>query len=130
MRELLEIWRQGGAVMPPLALCHVALWWAIGERAWTLRGRPADVLELDRHSGLIRTLATVAPLLGLLGTVGGMIETFDALATMTLFRSSGGVAGGISEALVSTQVGLVVALPGLIAGRLLDRRADRLRGAS
>ena len=56
-----------------------------------------------------------------------MIETFDSLASMSLFRGSGGVAGGISEALVSTQMGLAVAIPGMLVGRLLDRRATRIR---
>lgn len=77
---------------------------------------------LHRHAVLVRTLVVIAPLLGLLGTVSGMIETFDSLASMTLHTGgNGGVAGGISEALVSTELGLLVAIPGLLIGRLLDR---------
>jgi biopolymer transport protein ExbB len=77
---------------------------------------------LHRHAVLVRTLVVIAPLLGLLGTVSGMIETFDSLASMTLHSGgNGGVAGGISEALVSTELGLLVAIPGLLIGRLLDR---------
>jgi len=75
----------------------------------------------------VRVLVAVAPLLGLLGTVTGMIETFASLADMTLFSRTGGIAGGISEALVSTQLGLVVAIPGLLAGRVLDQREAELR---
>ena len=79
--------------------------------------------ELGRYATLITVIVMIAPLLGLLGTVSGMIETFDSLGTNTLVsRSGGGVAGGISEALFSTQLGLMVAIPGLIAGRLLDRK--------
>ena len=63
----------------------------------------------------------VAPLAGLLGTVAGMIETFDSLGSMSLFSQSGGVAGGISQALISTQMGLAVAIPGLLAGRILRK---------
>ncbi|MEC8423819.1 MAG: MotA/TolQ/ExbB proton channel family protein, partial [Myxococcota bacterium] len=62
------------------------------------------------------------PLLGLLGTVTGMIETFRSLGKMELFTQGGGVAGGIGEALLTTQMGLAVSVPGLIVGRLLDRR--------
>ena len=68
----------------------------------------------------------VAPLLGLLGTVTGMIETFDSLGTMTLYSQSGGIAGGISQALISTQMGLAVAIPGLVVGRILDRRQRQI----
>ena len=54
-----------------------------------------------------------------------MIETFDSLGDMTLFSQSGGIAGGISQALFSTQMGLCVAIPGVVVGRLLDRRQHR-----
>lgn len=80
-----------------------------------------------RYRNLINTVVMVAPLLGLLGTVVGMIETFDSLGDMSLFAQSGGIAGGISQALVTTQLGLAVAIPGLIIGRMLDRRAAQLR---
>ncbi|NKI33651.1 MotA/TolQ/ExbB proton channel family protein [Wenzhouxiangella sp. XN79A] len=80
-----------------------------------------------RFHKLILTIVTVAPLLGLLGTVSGMIETFDSLADMSLFSQSGGIAGGISQALFTTQMGLAVAIPGLVVGGLLDRKALHLR---
>ncbi len=80
-----------------------------------------------RFGKLIFTIVAVAPLMGLLGTVSGMIETFDSLADMSLFSQSGGIAGGISQALFTTQMGLAVAIPGLIVGGLLDRRAMQLR---
>ncbi len=75
---------------------------------------------------LIKSIVAAAPLLGLLGTVIGMIETFDSLGDMSLFSQSGGIAGGISQALFTTQMGLAVALPGLVAGRILDRRQSLL----
>jgi biopolymer transport protein ExbB len=77
---------------------------------------------INKYSIVIRSVVIVSPLLGLLGTVGGMIETFDSLGDMSLFSQSGGIAGGISQALFTTQMGLAVALPGLIIGRVLDRR--------
>lgn len=83
--------------------------------------------SLSRFGTLARSVVIVAPLAGLLGTVSGMIETFDALADMTLFSQSGGIAGGISQALISTQMGLAVAIPGLLLGRVLARREEALR---
>ncbi len=77
-------------------------------------------LEASKYSSLIKAIVFIAPLLGLLGTVGGMIETFDSLGDKSLFSSSGGIAGGISQALLTTQMGLIVAIPGLFAGRYLD----------
>lgn len=80
--------------------------------------------QLKKYRKTIVTIVMVAPLIGLLGTVVGMIETFDSLASMTLFSQSGGIAGGISQALFTTQLGLVVAVPGLIIGRMIDRNAN------
>lgn len=96
-----------------------------------LRERLDDALfpleeEMNKFSLLIKVVVVIAPLAGLLGTVTGMIETFDSLADMTLFSSSGGIAGGISQALISTQMGLIVAIPGLLAGQMLWRRQETL----
>lgn len=77
---------------------------------------------LKKYKVLIKVIVVVAPLAGLLGTVIGMIETFDSMASMSLFSQTGGIAGGISQALFTTQFGLVVAVPGLVVGRLLDRK--------
>lgn len=84
------------------------------------------LVELKRFKTTIRTIVAVAPLIGLLGTVVGMIETFDSLASAELFSQSGGIAGGISQALFTTQLGLVVAVPGLIIGRILDKKASTM----
>jgi len=78
--------------------------------------------EISRYRMLIRSLVTVAPLLGLLGTVDGMIETFDSLGDMALFTQSGGIAGGISRALFTTQMGLAISIPGLLLGRIIERK--------
>lgn len=78
--------------------------------------------QMSRFDVLVKSVVMVAPLTGLLGTVTGMIETFDSLADMSLFSQSGGIAGGISQALITTQMGLAVAIPGLIFGRVLDRK--------
>ena len=78
--------------------------------------------DLKRFSRLTVTLVEVAPVLGILGTVTGMIETFDSLQEMKLFTQSGGIAGGISQALFTTQMGLVVAIPGLVVHGMLRKR--------
>lgn len=78
--------------------------------------------HLERFLGALAVTATVSPLLGLLGTVSGMITTFSL---MTLFGAGdpAAVSGGISEALVTTEMGLVVAIPALIMHALLTRKA-------
>ena len=83
-------------------------------------------VEITKYSTLIKTIVAIAPLIGLLGTVIGMIETFDSLADAALFSQSGGIAGGISQAMFTTQLGLVVAVPGLIIGNILQRKADKM----
>lgn len=82
--------------------------------------------ELRRHRILIDSIVAVAPVLGLLGTVVGMIETFDSLGDMALFSQSGGIAGGISQALFTTQMGLAVAIPGLVVGRALNKKQQAI----
>lgn len=77
---------------------------------------------LREHRVLVRSLVAVAPLLGLLGTVDGMIETFNSLGDMALFSQSGGIAGGISKALFTTQMGLAISIPGLLLGRIIERK--------
>jgi biopolymer transport protein ExbB len=81
---------------------------------------------MSKYRVLVQTIVITAPLLGLLGTVTGMIETFDSLGDMSLYSQSGGIAGGISQALFTTQMGLAVAVPGLIAGRMLQRKETSL----
>lgn len=83
--------------------------------------------DISKYSTLTRSIVMAAPLAGLLGTVTGMIETFNSLGDMSLFSRSGGIAGGISEALFTTQLGLAVAIPGLVVGGILDRKQQRFR---
>ena len=82
--------------------------------------------RLSDHLGLIGVLAAMAPLLGLLGTVTGMITTFDVLSIYGTGNIRA-VAGGISEALITTQTGLVIAIPGLCMKGILERRASILK---
>ncbi|MBU1344186.1 MAG: MotA/TolQ/ExbB proton channel family protein [Proteobacteria bacterium] len=84
------------------------------------------VSSLDTHLGAIRVMAGVAPLLGLLGTVIGMMETFDVI---TIFGTGNAkaMAGGISVALITTQTGLMVSIPGLYMSGFLTKRANNLK---
>jgi len=86
----------------------------------------AEGVEIKKYKVLITTIVLVAPLLGLLGTVSGMIETFDSLGDMSLFSQSGGIAGGISQALITTQMGLAVSIPGLIVNGILDKKQKQI----
>jgi biopolymer transport protein ExbB len=83
--------------------------------------------SLERGVTTILMLAGVAPLLGLLGTVNGMITTFDVMHRFGA-GNAGALAGGISEALITTQSGLAVAIPGLFMGRFILRRVARCQG--
>ncbi|MFH1885697.1 MAG: MotA/TolQ/ExbB proton channel family protein [Pseudomonadota bacterium] len=80
----------------------------------------------DRRLALIGALSASAPLLGLLGTVLGMIGAFDALSAYGTGNARA-LAGGISEALISTQTGLLIAIPGLYMKNFLARRAYDLQ---
>lgn len=82
--------------------------------------------DLGRYAILVKTIVVLAPLVGLLGTVDGMIETFDALQSSAMFGQGASISGGISKALFTTELGLVVAVPGLILGRVLDKKEERL----
>lgn len=82
--------------------------------------------EIRKFSVMTKTIVVISPLLGLLGTVVGMIETFDSLGSMSLFAQSGGIAGGISQALISTQTGLVVAIPGMLMHSMLHKKQQKI----
>lgn len=84
------------------------------------------VSSLDKYLSLIGVLSGVAPLLGLLGTVTGMITTFDIISIFGTGNAKA-MAGGISQALITTQTGLLVAIPGLYMHSFLTRRAENLK---
>jgi biopolymer transport protein ExbB len=81
--------------------------------------------RLMRSLNVILVLAAIAPLLGLLGTVSGMISTFNVISIFGTGNAKA-MAGGISEAMITTQSGLLVAIPGFFLGTVLKRRALRL----
>lgn len=86
-----------------------------------LRQKP----RIRRSLSTITILASTAPLLGLLGTVTGMVATFDVISIFGTGNAKA-LSGGISKALVTTQCGLLVGIPGLFMSRLLNRRAHAI----
>jgi biopolymer transport protein ExbB len=81
--------------------------------------------DLERYLGVLGTIAAISPLLGLLGTVTGMIRTFKAI-TVAGIGNPTAMAGGIAEALITTAAGLLVAIPAFVAYRYLRGRVDSL----
>jgi biopolymer transport protein ExbB len=86
-----------------------------------------ELPRVERGLSVLAILGAVAPLLGLLGTVTGMIDTFRVI---TLFGTGDPklMSGGISEALVTTEVGLAVAIPIMLVHVFLSRRSDNIIG--
>ena len=81
------------------------------------------VHELERYLNTLGSIAAVSPLLGLLGTVTGMIRTFKAI-TVAGVGNPAAMASGIAEALITTAAGLIIAIPALVAYRYLRGRVD------
>jgi len=79
--------------------------------------------KLSAGLGMINTTVAICPMLGLLGTVTGMIEVFDVMAAGA--GNTRGMAGGVSKATLPTMAGMVAALSGLIFSVQLERRAKR-----
>ena len=108
----LHAWEQGAAAVTE----------ALEERGRRL------LSDMERFTGALGTIATVSPLLGLLGTITGMITTFQAV-DMTLQAtgqvSPGALASGIWEALVTTAAGLAIAIPAYLGYRMLLAKVDR-----
>ncbi|WP_027390027.1 MotA/TolQ/ExbB proton channel family protein [Chrysiogenes arsenatis] len=138
--QVIRWWRDGGAaaihaqqsLLQQTAVGRVALEVvAVAEHDAALREQVMneallrEVPALERNIALLAACAAVAPLLGLLGTVMGMIETFQVI---TLHGSGDPrlMAGGISQALITTMYGLGVAIPVMLVHTLLARRSERL----
>lgn len=84
-----------------------------------------EATRLTRRLGVLETVAAVSPLLGLLGTVLGMIRVFAAVSAAGLGNPET-LSAGISEAMVTTAAGLIIGIPALVAYNWLNGRADRI----
>ena len=119
---------EGGLIMAALLIVGLLLYGRIVERAMVLWGahrhiRSRDSQEIVRGLTMIRSLVATAPLLGLLGTVSGMILTFQGIE---IGGNAEEISHGIGEALRTTQYGLAIAAPGLLFERALSRRSEYL----
>jgi len=85
----------------------------------------AEVESLGRYLRILELIALIAPLLGLLGTVLGMIQSFQELELAEGAANASVLAGGIWQALLTTAVGLMVAIPAAVAATLFSAGADR-----
>lgn len=85
-----------------------------------------EVPRLERRLGILVTLACVAPLLGLLGTVTGLIDAFVNISTQSGFTSSTDIASGLYQSLLTTAAGLVVAIPCAVGYGYLSSRVNAL----
>jgi len=121
-REIAEQSALGAIIIAGLnsaALSRARMQEAIQESASTV------VHELERNLTALGTIAAISPLLGLLGTVIGMIKVFSAI----MLEGTGNtavLAGGISEALITTAAGMFVAIPTMIFHRYFHRKVDSL----
>ena len=114
----------------------VAMIFAHGIRKWgkpsveveqaIIDGGERQVSQLRTHLRVINGIATICPLIGLLGTVWGMIVAFNGMASGTSLESPEQLAAGIALALLTTAVGLVIAIPCLIIYMYLTGRVDQL----
>jgi len=84
-----------------------------------------EAVELERYQSILGTVAYISPLLGLFGTVSGMIKAFNVISMHTVVDPPL-LAAGISEALITTYAGLAVAIPAVVMGRYVQSRSDRI----
>lgn len=98
--------------------------WTIIRDVLEEAGRQEATL-LTRRLGILETVAAVSPLLGLLGTVVGMIRVFSAISVSGLGNPES-LSAGISEAMITTAAGLIVGIPALVAFNWLSGRADKI----
>jgi len=97
--------------------------WLVKESIEERGGREA--VSLEKRVGILATIANLAPLLGLLGTVSGMIKSFNVIS-LEGTGNPAHLAGGIAEALITTAAGLCVAIPVLVCHRILKDKSESL----
>jgi biopolymer transport protein ExbB len=84
-----------------------------------------EVSQLERGLVVLETVAAIAPLLGLLGTVIGILKVFNVITVMGVGQATA-LSGGISEALITTIVGLFIGIPAVVVFNLFTNKAERL----
>lgn len=84
-----------------------------------------EVYKMERRLSILDTIVTVAPLLGLLGTVTGIIASFQVLGSMDVLGNPQDLGAGIAEALITTATGLIIAIPSMAAYNWISSMIDR-----
>tara|TARA_R110002096_G_scaffold4493_16_gene20910 strand:- start:7466 stop:7885 length:420 start_codon:yes stop_codon:yes gene_type:complete len=128
--EFFKLSREGGWIFWGLIVLAFSIAACLVSIGTTISGRNHEIdhARIKRRIEFCFVLIGAAPLIGLLGTVAGMLKTFSGLA-----RSGSGsapidaISGGISEALITTQTGLIIAVPTLILCTVLNHRHRNLR---
>ena len=92
-----------------------------------LRAANKELNRFQQGLAVLDTCITAAPLLGLLGTVAGMMNTFGALGTGDIAASASKITGGVGEALIATACGLIIAIIGLFPYNILNARIEAVK---
>lgn len=85
-----------------------------------------EIPRLERNLTLLSTIAYVAPLLGLLGTVTGLLEAFVAISSQSGYTTAAEIASGVYQSLLTTAAGLAVAIPAFVAASYLSTRVNEI----
>ena len=97
------------------------------ESSWSMQqAAAAEVIRMGRHLGILNTMVSLAPLLGIFGTVLGIIESFQLMGNAAL-TDPAAATGGLAQALITTAFGLGIAMPSLIAFKVFDSKTQRLK---
>ncbi|TYO99696.1 biopolymer transport protein ExbB [Geothermobacter ehrlichii] len=118
--EAIIVCRQSSSPLAQVLLAALRQAGRPREHVKTVAGEVAgqQSVAFERYLGLLSTIGTISPLLGLLGTVVGMIEAFNVIATVGVGTPQT-LGGGISQALITTATGMAVAIPVILAHRFL-----------
>ncbi|HHW14072.1 MAG TPA: MotA/TolQ/ExbB proton channel family protein [Firmicutes bacterium] len=116
--------RGPGSNIVAAALAHAGQPGAVVEEAMSRAAR-MELVTMQRGLGALEAIITVAPLLGLLGTVTGIIRVFNVVGALAGLSSPAELAPGIAEALFTTAFGLMIAVPSVIFHAIFTREVDR-----
>jgi len=126
--EAMEVCQRSGSPVAQVFTHGVRKWGkpSVEVEQAIIDGGERQVSELRRHLRVINGVATITPLIGLLGTVWGMLQSFNQIAESGAMGKTSQLASGIALALVTTAGGLVIAIPSLTAYMYLSGRVDSL----
>lgn len=131
--RILDAMQVAKKVKSPIGSLVMAALSVAGKPADEIRNRIQDagaveIGKLERNLPYLETIVTITPLLGLLGTVIGIVRNFNILSMAQGLASTSALSGGIAEALIATASGLAVAIPSLLVHSILSARVDRYIG--